>query len=67
MSKTRDRKVSSIKSELVKKSREAVLAAVQIFKNPNISFKFESYIILMIIGWTYLLHAYYRGKGIEYR
>ncbi|KTC77983.1 DUF3644 domain-containing protein [Legionella brunensis] len=67
MSKTRDRKVSSIKSELVKKSREAVLAAVQIFNNPNISFKSESYIILMIIGWTYLLHAYYRGKGIEYR
>jgi hypothetical protein len=21
----------------------------------------------MTIAWTYLLHAYYRGKGIEYR
>ena len=64
---TRNRKVRSIKSELVKKSREAALAAVQIFNNPNIKFKSESYIVLMNIAWTYLLHAYYREQGIEYR
>lgn len=61
------RRVSSVKSELVKKSREAALAAVQIFNNPNISFKAEAYIVLMIISWTYLLHAYFRTKKIEYR
>ncbi|WP_411360124.1 DUF3644 domain-containing protein [Pseudidiomarina sp. YC-516-91] len=61
------RRVGSIKAELVKKSREAALTAVQVFNNPNIGFKSESYIVLMIIAWTYLLHAYYRGKGIEYR
>ena len=21
----------------------------------------------MVIAWTYLLHAYYRGKNVEYR
>ena len=55
----RTRRVGSIKSELLKKSREAVLAAVQIFNNPNITFKAESYVVLMTIGWTYFFHAYY--------
>jgi hypothetical protein len=63
----RIRRVGSVKSELLKKSREAALAAVQIFNNPNISFKSESYVVLMIIAWTYLLHAYFRDKKIEYR
>ena len=63
----RIRRVGSIKNELLKKSREAALAAVQIFNNPNISFKSESYVVLMIITWTYLLHAYFRDKKIEYQ
>lgn len=67
MTKTRTRRVGSVKQELVKKSREAALAAVQIFNSPNITFKSESYIVLMNIAWTYLLHAYYREKKIEYR
>lgn len=57
----------SKKYELVKKSREAALAAVQIFNNPNITFKSESFSVLMIISWTYLLHAYFENQGIEYR
>ncbi len=60
-------RVGSIKMELVKKSREAALAAVQIYNNPTITFKAESFIVLTIISWTYLLHAYYRSKKIEYR
>lgn len=67
MAINRTRRIGSVKQELVKKSREAALAAVQIFNNPNITFKSESYIVLMIIAWTYLLHAYYREKKIEYR
>ena len=63
----RIRRVGSIKNELLKKSREAALAAVQIFNNPNISFKSETYVVLMIIAWTYLLHAYFRDQQIEYR
>ncbi len=65
--KQRNRRVGSVKSELVKKSREAALAAVQIFNNPTITFKAESYVVLMIVSWTYLLHAHYRAKHVEYR
>jgi hypothetical protein len=63
----RKRKVYSVSEELILKSREAALAAVQIFNNPQITFKSEIFIVLMNIGWTYLLHAYYRKKKIEYR
>ncbi len=63
----RTRRVGSIKTELLTKSREAALAAIQIFNNPSIGFKSEAYIVLMIIAWTYLLHAYFRDKKIEYR
>ncbi len=64
---TRNSKIGSIKSELLTKSREAMLTAVQIFNDPNIHFKSESFIVLSNIAWTYLLHAYYRTKKIEYR
>jgi hypothetical protein len=63
----RIRRIGSIKQELLKKSREAALAAVQIFNSPNIIFKSEIYIVLMHIAWTYLLHAYYRSRRIDYR
>lgn len=56
-----------MKEELLKKSREAALAAVQIFNNPNVTFKSETYVMLMVIAWTYLLHAYYRGQKTDYR
>jgi hypothetical protein len=64
---TRKRSVGSVAAELVKKAREAMLAAVQIFNNPHIDFKAELFIVTTIIAWTYLLHAYYRKKRIEYR
>lgn len=44
-----------------------MLCAVQIFNNPAILFKSESFIVLSTIAWTYLLHAYYRSKKIDYR
>ena len=49
------------------KSREAALNAVQTFNNPLTAFKTETFIVLMVVAWTYLLHAYYRVQGIEYR
>jgi len=63
----RNRKLGSIKNELIQKSIESMLTAVQVFNNPNIQFKSESFIVLSIIAWTYLLHAYYRNKKIDYR
>lgn len=55
------------KYELIRKSREAMLAAVQIYNNPLITFKSESFIALAVIAWTYLLHAYYGNRGIDCR
>ncbi len=63
----RVRRAFSVSGELLTKSREAALAAVQIFNSPVITFKSEIFIVLMNIAWTYLLHAYYRRHGIEYR
>lgn len=63
----RKRRVKSVKTELIKKAREAMLAAVQIYNNPQVTFKAESFITLAVIGWTYLLHAFLRSKGIDYR
>lgn len=61
------RSVGSIRNELVLKSREAALCAISVFNDPQVSFKSETFIVLMSIAWTYLLHAYYRSKSIEYR
>lgn len=63
----KNRRMKSVKTELVKKAREAMLAAVQLYNNPQVTFKAESFVTLAIIGWTYLLHAYYRSNGIDYR
>lgn len=63
----RRRKLYSVREELLRKSREAALAAVQVFNNPNITFKSEIFVVLMVIAWTYLMHSYYRGQNVEYR
>ena len=60
------KKVGSIKLELLQKSREAMLCAVQVYNNPAITFKAETFSVLAIISWTYLCHAYLREKRIEY-
>ena len=54
----RKRKVGSYAIELVKKAREAMLTAVQIYNNPQIDFKSELFIVTIVVAWTYLLHAH---------
>lgn len=61
------RRIGSLKRELIEKSREAALTAIRIYNDPQVTFKSESFIVLMVIAWTYLLHAYYRSKKVEYR
>ena len=63
----RNRKLWSVKNELITKSREAMLCAVQIFNNPNVVFKSESFIVLSNIAWTYVMHSYFKERGIDYR
>lgn len=60
------KKIYSIKDELLRKSRESMLAAVEIYNNPNITFKAETFITLAIISWTYVMHAYYKKINVEY-
>ena len=61
------RRIFSEKRELILKSREAALSAVQVYNNPLTGFKTESFIVLFVIAWTYLLHAFYRASKVEYR
>jgi hypothetical protein len=64
---TRKRAVGSLALELLAKSREAALCAIRVFNDPHVAFKSETFIVLMVIAWTYLMHAHYRRKLIEYR
>ena len=57
----------SITNELLDKSKEAMVSAVQIYNNPLIKFKSEMFIITAIISWTYLMHAYYSKESTDYR
>lgn len=61
------RSMWSWREQLLLKSREAALTAIKVFNDPLVQFKSETYIVLMIIAWTYLLHANLRKKRIEYR
>jgi hypothetical protein len=63
----RKRRFGSVAVELVRKAREAMLTAVQIYNNPQIQFKSELFIVATVIAWTYLLHAFYRKNHVEYR
>ncbi len=54
----RVRTIGSVGLSSSTKAREAALCAIKIFNDPLIKFKSESFIVLMIIAWTYLLHAY---------
>lgn len=63
----RKRSIGSLRRELIAKSREAALSAIRVFNDPQVGFKSETFIVLMVIAWTYLMHAYYRSKKVEYR
>lgn len=62
----RIRTVGSLRRELLHKAKEAALCAIKLFNDPLVHFKSEAYIVLMNIAWTYLLHAHYRDKNIDY-
>lgn len=53
--------------ELLVKAREAMIAAVHTFNSAGLHFRSELFIVTSIIAWTYLLHAYYKIVGIDYR
>ena len=53
--------------ELLIKAREAMIAAVQTFNSAGLVFRAELFIVTAIIAWTYLLHAWFKREGINYR
>src|SRR6266403_2473360 len=53
--------------ELLIKAREAMIAAVHIFNGAGLTFRAELFIVTSIIAWTYLLHAWFKREGIDYR
>ncbi len=61
------RRTEAKRISLLGKAREAMLQAVQTFNSPLVTFRTESFIVLSMIAWTYLLHAHYKKTGIDYR
>jgi hypothetical protein len=53
--------------ELLIKSREAMIAAVHTFNSAGITFRSELFIVTAVIAWTYLMHAFFKREGIDYR
>jgi hypothetical protein len=53
--------------ELLVKAREAMIAAVHSFNSAGLHFRAELFIVTSIIAWTYLLHAFYKREGVDYR
>ncbi len=53
--------------ELLVKAREAMIAAVHTFNSAGLMFRAELFIVTAIIAWTYLLHAWFKREGIDYR
>jgi Protein of unknown function (DUF3644) len=52
--------------ELVQKSRESAILAVQIYNNPTISFRTPGFIVQMIIAYTSLFHAIFEEEERDY-
>ncbi|MEY9101441.1 hypothetical protein ABIA24_004414 [Sinorhizobium fredii] len=53
--------------ELLIKAREAMITAVHTFNSAGLTFRSELFIVTAIIAWTYLLHAWFRREGVDYR
>lgn len=53
--------------ELLIKAREAMIAAVHMFNGAGLTFRTELFIVTCVIAWTYLLHAWFKREGIDYR
>ena len=53
--------------ELLIKAREAMIAAVHTFNGAGLTFRAELFIVTAIIAWTYLLHAWFKREGVDFR
>ncbi len=51
---------------LLEKSKDAALLAVEVYNKPRTSFRSYGYIVLMHIAWTSLFHAIFEKKNTKY-
>ena len=52
--------------ELLEKSKESCILAVDVYNKPRTAFRSGAYVILMIIAWTSLFHAIFERDGVNY-
>lgn len=52
--------------QLLVKSHDSALLAVEIYNKPAIAFRSYNYIILMCIAWLAFFHAYFEKNNIKY-
>lgn len=58
--------MSETVKELLEKSNESAFLALDIYNRPQTKFRSSGYIVMMIIAWTSLIHAYFENEGIDY-
>lgn len=56
-------KLNPYHHERLVSAREAMIQAVQVFNNPSMHFKTQSFAVSAIIAWTYLFHQKYLSEG----
>ena len=44
-----------------------MIAAVHMFNGAGTTFRAELFIVTCIIAWTYLMHAWLKRQGVDYR
>lgn len=44
-----------------------MIAAVHVFNSAGLTFRAELFIVTAVIAWTYLLHAWFKRDGVDYR
>ncbi len=59
--------LSVVGDELIIKAREAAISAIQTYNSASRYFRSETSIVLLIIAWTYLMHAILKREGVDYR
>lgn len=52
--------------QLLDKSRDAAILAVDVYNKPSTRFRSEGFIVMMNVAWTSLFHAYFQRSGVKY-
>ncbi len=59
--------ISPLSRSFLNKSKNSCLLAVEVYNKPNVNFRTENYILLMMISWTSAFHALFIEKGLKYK